>query len=270
MKKITNNVYFESGFRGCNTSFVVTKDGVVVIDTPMVPSEARQWRDEASRHGPIRYVINTEPHNDHISGNFYFGGIVVGHEGTRKAILAASVNDLKMMLGRMAPDSLPLEEGFKYRPSDITLSQGMTFYLGEHTFHLIHMPGHSPFQVAVYVPEERVVFTSDNVTRGMTFLHQALPSEWLESLKQLEELDVDYLIPGHGDVCDKSYLPDMSSHIQAWIEAVSSAINRGLSLKEAQETLSLVDRYPGMPIDERIKQVQSMNIAHLYEVLKKK
>jgi cyclase len=167
-------------------------------------------------------------------------------------------------------DSLPLEEGFKYRPSDITLSQRMTIYLGGHTFNLLHMPGHSPFQVAVHVPEERVVFTSDNVTRGMTFLHQALPYEWLESLKQLAKLDVDYLLPGHGDVCDKSYLPEMSSHIQAWIEAVSSAINRGLSLKEAQETLSLPDRYPGMPIDERIKQVQSMNIAHLYEVLKKK
>ncbi len=270
MKQITKNVYYESGFRGCNTGLIVTSDGVVVVDTPMVPADAKKWQNEAGKHGIIRYVINTEPHNDHISGNIYFGGLVIGHEGTRKAILSATVTEFKIMLTRMAPDSLPLEAGFRFRPSDITLSEKMTIYLGKHTFELIHMPGHSPFQVAVYIPEERVVFTSDNVTRGMTFLHQAVPFEWLESLKRLEKLDVDFLVPGHGEVCDKSYLPDMRSHIQAWIDAVSTAIKRGLTLEEAQETLSMVDRYPGLPEDEHIKRFQSMNIARLYEVLKKK
>ena len=90
MQKITNNVYVENDYRGCNTSFVVTKHGVVVIDTPMVPSEAKKFRDEASKHGPIRYVINTEPHLDHVSGNCYFNGLVVSQEGTRRAILSAS------------------------------------------------------------------------------------------------------------------------------------------------------------------------------------
>jgi cyclase len=269
VKQITKNVYCENGFRGCNTSFVVTNEGVVVIDTPMIPVEARKWRDEANKYGPIRYVINTEPHNDHISGNGYFEGIIIGHEGTRKAILAASTNDLKNMLERMAPDSLPIEKGFKYHPSDITLSQRLTIYLGGHTFHLINMPGHSPFQVAVYVPEERVVFTSDNVTRGMTFLHQALPYEWLESLKRIEELDVDFLVPGHGEVCDKSYIPEMRAHVQAWIDAVTDAIAKGMSLQEAKNTISLLDRYH-VPADQRMQQIQLMNIAHLYEVLKKK
>ena len=270
MQKITNNVYVENDYRGCNTSFVVTKHGVVVIDTPMVPSEAKKFRDEASKHGPIRYVINTEPHLDHVSGNCYFNGLVVSQEGTRRAILSASANEFKKTLQRMAPDSLPLDESFTYRPSDITFSQRLTLYLGEHTFHLINMPGHSPFQVAVYVPEEKVVFTSDNITGGMTFFHHALPYEWLESLKQIEELDADILVPGHGSVCDKKYLPEMRAHVQAWTDAVLGAISKGMSSQEAQDKISLLSRYPGLPNDQHIIEIQRLNIAHLYEVLKKK
>jgi len=71
MQRISDSVFVETGFRGCNVGFVVTKEGVVVIDTPMVPREAIKWREEIARHGPIRYVINTEPHGDHFTGNFF-------------------------------------------------------------------------------------------------------------------------------------------------------------------------------------------------------
>ena len=58
MEKVTENVYAELGFNGCNVSFVVTKQGVVMVDTPQIPSEAIQWRDEIEKHGPVRYLIN--------------------------------------------------------------------------------------------------------------------------------------------------------------------------------------------------------------------
>ena len=269
MQKITDNVYVESGFRGCNTSFVVTAEGVVVIDTPMVPAEARKWRDEIAKFGPVRYVINTEPHSDHISGNAFFGGTLVGHEGTREAILAASVEELKNGLKMMAPDSLPLEAGFSFRASDITFSQRLTLYLGKHSFQLINLPGHSPYQTAVYVREERVVFTSDNVTRGMPFFRQALPYEWLESLKRYQHLDVDKAVPGHGSVCDRSYFAEMSSIVQDWIDAVKEAIASGMSQEEAQEKVMLSKRYPEMAKDQRLQRLKKMNVGNLYQELKK-
>ncbi len=196
--------------------------------------------------------------------------MVVAHEGTREAILAASVEQLKERLKQTAPDSLPLMEGFSYRPSDITLSQRLTLYLGDHTFHLIHVPGHTPFQVAVHIPEARVVFTSDNVFgKVQAILHQALPYEWLNSLKRYQELKADVLVPGHGEVCDRSYLPEMSAFIQAWIDAVTAAINQGMSLEEAQDKVSLLDRYPMTPGNEaREREVQRMNVERLYQVLK--
>ncbi len=170
----------------------------------------------------------------------------------------------------MAPDSLPLMDGYSYRPPSITLSERLTLYVGEHTFQLIHVPGHTPFQVAVFIPEERVVFTSDNVFyKVQAWLHQALPYEWLESLKQIGELEADVLVPGHGEICDRSYIPEMSAFIQAWIDTVSEAIDKGMSLEEAQDKVSLLDRYPMQPGNEAMGQaVQQMNVTRLYEVLK--
>ncbi len=271
MQKITDNVYAETGFRGCNPGFVVTREGVVMIDTPQMPADAVGWRDEIARHGPVRYLINTEPHGDHFTGNHFFEGTVVAHQGTREAILASSVEQLKERFKQMAPESLSLMEGFGYRPPTITLSQQLTLYLGDHTFQLINLPGHTPYQVAVYIPEERVCFTSDNVFHKVqAFLHQALPYEWLESLKRIGELEADVLVPGHGKICDRSYIPEMSAFIQDWIDAVSEAIGKGMSLEEAQDRVSFLDRYPMESGTESMAEmVQRMNVARLYEVLKK-
>ncbi len=122
MQKITKNVYVENKISVCNSSCVVTREGVVVIDTPMVPANARKHAAEISKFGKIRYVINTEPHGDHISGNFFFGGTVVGHEGTRQAILESKVDDLKMMLEKLAPDAMAVLKDFQFRPSTVTFS----------------------------------------------------------------------------------------------------------------------------------------------------
>lgn len=271
MQQITRNVYAETGFRGCNPGFVVTKEGVVMIDTPQMPADAMRWRDEIARHGEVRYLINTEPHGDHFTGNCFFGGTVVAHEGTREAILAASVDAFKQRIQQTAPDSLPLLKDFRYRPPVITLSERLTLYLGDHTFRLINLPGHTPYQVAVYIPEERVIFTSDNVFgKCQAWLQQALPYQWLDSLKQMEKLEADLLVPGHGSICDKSYLPEMGSFIQAWIDAVKKAIAQGWSVEEAQKRISFLDRYPMEPGSEAMaQQVQLMNVTRLYEVLKK-
>jgi cyclase len=109
MQRITNNVYAETGFRGCNPGFVVTTEGVVMIDTPQMPADAIKWREEVAKHGRVRYLINTEPHGDHFTGNFFFEGTVVAHEGTRQAILAASVEQLKERFKQMEPQSLYLK-----------------------------------------------------------------------------------------------------------------------------------------------------------------
>ena len=241
-----------------------------MIDTPQMPVDAIKWRNEIAQYGPVRYLINTEPHGDHFAGNYFFEGTVVAHEGTREAILATPVEQFRERLQQTAPENLDLVRDFSYRPPTITLSQRLTLYLGDHTFQLINLPGHTPYQVAVYIPEEKVVFTSDNVFyKVQAWLHQAVPYEWLDSLKQLQELDADVLVPGHGKVCDRSYIPEMSAFVQDWIDAVTAAVKQGMSLEEAQDKISFLDRYPMEAGSEPMgQQVQRMNVARLYEVLK--
>ncbi len=271
MQKITNNVYAETEFRGCTPGFVVTKEGVVMIDTPQMPQDAIKWRDDIAKYGPVRYLINTEPHADHFTGNYFFEGTIVAHEGTRAAILASSVEQMKERLKQTSPESLALVKDFSYRPPTITLSERLTLYVGNHTFQLISLPGHTPYEVAVYIPEEKVAFTTDNIfCRVKTWLQQAVPYEWLDSLKRIEELGAEVLIPGHGSICDCSYIPEQCAIVQAWIDGVTACIRQGLSPKEAEEKLAKVDPYSAETGGEQqTRMIQSISVAHLYEVLKK-
>jgi cyclase len=268
MQHITDNVYVGDSFRSCNSSFVVTGEGVMLIDTPMVPAEARQWAAEIARHGELRYVINCEPHNDHVAGDCWFGGTLVAHEGTRRAILQNKSADLERQLQWMAPESLPLDPAFHFRPPEITFSQDLTLFMGGRTFRLIHLPGHTPSEVAVYVPEEKVVFTADNVVQGMPIFFQAVPDQWLDSLEKLQKLDVEKVVPGHGGVGGKELLRTMRDNVKYCVEAVKAAIKKGWSSEETQEKVTFADRFPPGP-DDRMAMMRRGGIARLYEVLKK-
>jgi len=82
MERITDNVYAATDIRGCNPGYVVTSEGGVVIDTPQLPTKAVAMREEILKKGPIRFLINTEHHIDHIFGDLFFAGLcpVIGHK----------------------------------------------------------------------------------------------------------------------------------------------------------------------------------------------
>jgi cyclase len=267
MEKVTDNVYTLLNMRGCNTSFVVTAEGTIVIDTPMVPADAKKWREEVQKYGEIRYVINNEPHNDHVAGNCWMGGTLVAHEGIREMAKRNSKEAFEGQMKWMAPDAVPLDKDFRYRLPDITFSQELKIYLGKHAIHIIPVPGHTPCQTAVFVPEEKVVFTSDNVTMGMPIMIDAVPEEWLKSLKKLKTLDIDKIVPGHGPLCDKSALDVTYGNVEYITGELKNAIAKGWSLQEIQEKVTFAERFPLMPGDP-MKMMRHESIAHMYEVLK--
>src|SRR5258708_28730464 len=77
MRRVGPNSFTEIYFAGCNPGFVETSDGYVMIDSPQQPIDAVRWREQLKEKAPIRYLINTEPHGDHISGNAYFPSVTV-------------------------------------------------------------------------------------------------------------------------------------------------------------------------------------------------
>ncbi|MDY6964491.1 MAG: MBL fold metallo-hydrolase [Halobacteriota archaeon] len=247
MKKVSENIYVETGFQGCNPGFVTTSEGVVMIDTPQKSSDAAIFKEEIESRGEVRFIINTEYHLDHVSSNHLFPGTIVSHQGTRDAL-----------------------KGQKFRLPEITFSHKMCLYSGEHTFELMHLPGHTPSEIAVYIPQEKVLFTGDNIFyQVQTFLQEALPFKWLESLEKMSEINADILIPGHGEVCDRSYIKEQAALISEWIDAIRKAIDDGLSEKEAAGKLSSIDHYPmDVGIEGFRKALQRMNVGRLYRVLK--
>ena len=270
MQQVTPNVYAETGFRGCNCGFVVTKEGVVMIDTPMMPTEAVKWREEMARRGELRYLINTEPHGDHITGNYFFSTTVVSHQGTKDVFVASlgSAEQVRERVKAMDPAGVSLAENYQLRPPTITFNERLTLYVGDHTFELIHLVGHTPSEICVYIPQERVVFSGDNVTTVPPYLREARPIAWVESLRRLEALEVDWIVPGHGVVSGKSAIRDLITFFEEGIEAVRKAIAQGMSKEEVVEKLNVMARFPLGPQGQEIDvDRRRTGIERIYEEL---
>jgi cyclase len=299
MEQITRNVYVETGNRGCNPGFVVTSEGIVIVDSPQRPTDALKFREEVLKRGEIKFLINTEHHIDHWSGNYFFDAIFVAHQATREGIeriwakqvaFDEECKKLKITDPGHKPEfdrnsiGIPIKERIKIIDPDyalqmepytvklptITFEKRMKLYVGNHSFELIHLPGHTPTVTAVFIPQERVVFTGDNIFHKVqTFLHESLPMDWLKSLDYLQQLEVDYLVPGHGHVCSKDYLEEQASFIRKWVASVREAVNKGWSMEEARERISFLDDYPmGEGLKGLGKELQKMNVSRLYHLIR--
>ncbi len=277
IQKVTENVYVntwtreEAPVRGCNSSFVITSEGIVVVDTPYLPTDAVRWRDEIKRRGEVRFVLNTEHHRDHVTGNYFFSATVVSSQGVRAAFGTSlgTPEDVRQRVKEMDPQGFSLVQDYQPRPPAITFSERLTLYTGKHTFELMHLPGHTSGQVGVYVPRERVFFTGDNFANGwQPSLAYACPIEWLESLRKIEALDAEVVVPGHGMVGDKKALRKFRAFLEEYISAVKKAVDRGMSQEEAADTISFESAaYP--PALHPGPKSQRDNVMRLYEMLKK-
>ena len=281
MEKVTENVYAETKLRGCNPGYVVTSDGVVVIDTPQLPTYAVKMREEVEKHGPIRYIINTEHHIDHIFGNYYFkgAGIVISHADVYDNFMKVTpeLNPYDYAKEAIPTDDpegeaiFPDEETYFQDPNKptITFEGDMTLRVGGHTFELISTPGHTDGQIAVYIPEERLVFPGDTIFHGCQTWHMESDLyAWIDSLDFLKTLDVDHIIPGHGPVCTKKEIDVQKAFIYEWIAVVSVGIAKGWSKEECVEKISFLDRFPVDIGQEYMADfVNTNNIATLYDKL---
>ncbi len=268
MKQLTANLLIETEQRGSNHGLVTTSDGLVLIDGPHKPSDTLRLKAEIERRGRLRYIINTEPHGDHWTSNAYFDVPVIAHAGVRARILATDMAQHVARIGTFGPDEPRLLEGYRPNAPVITFQKEMRLHVGDHTFHMINMPGHTPYQAAVVVEEEGVVFTSDNVfCKVHTWLQEAEPALWLDALDSLRALRAETLVPGHGPICDKRYLDEQEAFIREWMDYVRGGVNRGLSKEQCVATLTaLTDRYPmDVEQDGMAPRVMQMNVANLYD-----
>ena len=279
MKQLTANVYVETRWvsgthasAGSTSSFVVTSRGIVMIDAPLVPANAIKWQQIIAEKGKLLYLINTGCHSDHTSGNYFFPVPIIAHEETRKAIPANLFTDEDQCrkLKRNYPSCADLVKDYQIRLPSITFFDRMKLYVGEHTFELIHFPGHTPGEIGVYLPQERVMFTGDNYANGFQpKLSDCCPLEQLDSLKRILDMDdVEYFVPGHGDVGDKRAVREYMSVLQRCVDEIKEVIHKGMTREEATDRVrlpvpdSLVFRHPE---PEQLKK----DVGRFYDMLSK-
>jgi cyclase len=257
-ESVTPNVRTDVTIRGCNPSYVVTSDGVVVIDTPQLPTRAVAMREEAEAIGPIRYLINTEHHVDHIFGNYFFKGMdgrVVMHQGVYDNFMVPTplldpfdyAAEAIPMADPGGAAIFPERETYYADPNNgqVVFTGDLRLELGNHTFNLIHTPGHTPGQLAVHVPQERVVFTGDTVfCEVQTWVMASDVDQWIDALNTISQLDVDRVVPGHGAVTDLRYLQTQKAVLLEWKSMVATAVAKGWSREETIERCHMRDRYP--------------------------
>ena len=261
MQQVAENIFTETQTRGCNPSYVLTSAGAVVIDTPQLPTQAVALRERIEESSPISYIINTEHHVDHIFGNYYFSGAgtVVSHVGVWENFMKTEdsgfdpYNYAKEAIPTDDPKGaaiFPEREAYfaSFNRPTVTFDKNLTVRVGEHTFELMHTPGHTPGQICVYVPEERIVFTGDTIfNQCQTWLHESDVTNWLLALDMLAGLDVDVIVPGHGPVCTKNEINMQRALLHEWMSIVAGGVARGLSKEECLDAVDLIKNR--MPVD---------------------
>ena len=251
MRQISDHVFAEFFFWGCNPGYLTTSDGVFMIDTPQQPLDAVRWREHLVEQGAIRHLVNTEPHIDHIAGNAYFPGVeVIGQRGMlpryEEMVPRMTSEDRRKQLEEQDPNSSWLVAHPEYPPNPPTrlFDDSLSLSLGGQSIEIIHHPGHTPPQTSVWLPGEGVIFTGDNVFHHVkTFVQEADPWQWLESLEAIRALDPAIIVPGHGEPCTTAYLSEQAEIVQAWVDAVERMVREGMTQAEARDQRPSVDPY---------------------------
>lgn len=191
MDTIAKNVYIEERYLGVTLGVIVQPRGLVQIDAPPSPEDGRTWRASlmGMGGGPERVLINLDAHPDRTLGARTMDCTVIAHEKTAQAFRNRP-NTFKAQGDETGAnwEAIPGLGSVRWAPPEISFVEKMTLHWGDMPILLESHPGPSAGAIWVILPEEKVVFVGDAVTKGQPpFLTYASLPEWIEALKLLQE-----------------------------------------------------------------------------------
>ena len=186
-----------------NAAFVVTPAGVVVIDALGSPELARRLVAQIAQitPKPITHVIVTHYHADHIYGLQIFkamGARVIAH---RAALAYLNSDTARLRLAASRQELAPwVDENTRLVEADEWLDKPQVMTVGGVRFEITPVgPAHTPEDLVVYLPGEKVLFAGDLVFRSrIPYVGQADSRHWITALDSLLKFDTNVIVPGHG------------------------------------------------------------------------
>ena len=196
-----------------NVGLVVGAEGALVIDTRATTEEAEQLREHIREltDAPVKWVVNTHAHFDHVVGNSVFTDATVYlHEN------AAAEEDL----------------------SGTTFSVAKVIELGDRRVELLHLgTGHTSGDTVAVVPDVDVVFVGDLVEESAppSYGDDSFPLEWPDTLGRVLGIlsENTKVVPGHGAVVDVEFVRNQADDLGTVANTISGLHHAGTSLENA-------------------------------------
>lgn len=259
------------GHAGSNAGFAIGDDGVAVIDTFEYPQAAQALLAEIRKKTnlPIKFVINTHYHIDHVGGNRVFadaGATVMAQRNVRDWIHR---ENLKFFGGNDAkPQQRALVEGL-FAP-ELTYEAGVTLYLGSRELRVKTYPGHTGGDSVVFVRDEKgndVVFCGDLFwRRSLPNLIDATTRAWVETLTSLTAPvppEGTVFVPGHGDVGSGADVEEFRRYLVDLRAMVAGSVKEGKSGDELVAAVmpQLTDKYGQWGIFQHFSKPNIVQVA---------
>ena len=283
-----------------NAVVIVNDDDVVLIDSHVTPSKARDLiaAVRSLTPNPITALVNSHHHWDHAHGNQEFGDIpIIGHEFTYMKLATAPLeegtytrgiagNDARLARMREqvasttdAAERAQLETNLELFaahvrdfdevapiPPTVTMNDRMTLYRGDREIQIRFLGrAHTGGDVAVYFPDDRVVFTGDMALNGPSYLGDGFVDEWPQTLENLKALDFDVFIPGHGGpVTDLTRIDLVQEYYRDLWRKTADKHQAGVDVMDAARTIDLTS-HTEIPI--RQVGVDPLTVQRIYDRL---
>ncbi len=273
MQKLAKDIYVESGFAGVTVGAVVTPEGIVCIDAPTHPGDARRWRLKLAQlsDAPVHFVINLDHHRDRVLGAQWFEAPVIAHEATSDR-LRQMPELFKGGQSEGGADSDLASDlaGVRLVTPLLSLSDRLELIVGGHTIHLVRRPGSAPGAIWVELPAEKIVFTGDSVTVGAPPPMQEVDLDaWLDTLAELRKarFPAQVIVPGRGGPTDKAAVQVMQDFIRRArrkLQVLARAKKPRSELEELADELVEDFKIPSTLREHYARRLR-VGLEHLYD-----
>jgi cyclase len=251
VEQISEGIFCETGWEGANVGAISTGEGVVLVDSPMLPRDARAWKQELAREcaESAIFLINTDYHFDHIMTDCLLCDRVIAHLLAEPAFLAQDGEVFDQMVSMFFPDidgeTRREVRDLKSIPPFITFSEILVLNLGSLRVEVTRVGGHTPATSIVHLPDVGVLFSGDvHVHDRHPFPGDGNLLEWIEALSRIERMDVTKIVPGHGDVCDLKSVARLKQFFEKMKGSVLDLIQQGCGREEVEGRIDLLSFFP--------------------------